>query len=239
MIQDDVFKFSEVLQKSIKLHSFTLQALPAWPFPPHHPSQEHLLPASVQPVLSIETLTTLVLDLPETALYQEVPDSQNIHLCPIIGKLLGTLRVLHLRLPFVCQAALTPPDPIQRLDLESIILNLKITLLSLSGGTSVRPSVDGGNYARDCEPSWQTLPEKMKQSLIVLQTMMKSPKISRLVEDSAQPSRFVVNNLLSGESFEIAESAPWDGDESSMNRQLGNGPGAAVSTANLDQQNYL
>ena len=221
LVNDELFNLSKVLHESTKLHCFTLRAQVLELYSPHDPGQGYLLPANVQPLLSIETLTTLVLDLPDTTLSQGNSSSQNIHLCCIIGKLLGTLHSLHLRLPFICQVALTPPDPNQRLDLESVILNLNISSPELSGRYFGHTGDDGPTCARDCHPSWRSLPKKMKRSLIDLQTMMKAPKTLRLVEHSSRSPHCEATDLLSGENFEIREGAPWDGDRLRMNRGRG------------------
>jgi hypothetical protein len=122
--EDQLVKLATIAKASRRLRNLRIRAegSPCIEGTANH--LDHLQIPTMQAFLSTESLSVLFLDVSSSFSSRSGQLAGDRHVCPAIGAVLGKLRSLQIRMPWICRDVLKPPDPKQRLRLSRVVINL-------------------------------------------------------------------------------------------------------------------
>lgn len=162
---------------------------------------------SIRPVLSVEHLDVLVLDLPGADFGPGRDNEGGFHICPVIGALLHTLRVLHLRVRDICPDALNPRDPKTTLRLCEVIVNLSMRM--------ELPTPIPASHSNLCgSQDYDEFRTKavMQEQAEALACQLSSPKVVRILTHIYIGFETQSLDVLTGKNMTIGDYSEWDED---------------------------
>ncbi|KAF4438781.1 hypothetical protein FACUT_4654 [Fusarium acutatum] len=157
--------------------------------------------STMKTVLSVEHLTSLVMDLPGRILSLKEDRERTCHICPMIGAILHRLLHLRLRMRRICPDALRSRDPTEDLRLNRVVINMDCgkhvpgqTETSLGCSTYYGPGIGKGMF------------QKLKADLGLLSGIFRSRE--KMTEASLAYARlFYLGSSKEDESFDFDEAA--------------------------------
>ncbi|KAH7168085.1 hypothetical protein DER46DRAFT_636257 [Fusarium sp. MPI-SDFR-AT-0072] len=206
-LNDDLARLAIIIQKS---HRLRVLRISAWSSPlpnPFSSLEDYLSLSTMRALLSVESLSVLVLDLPGTSLNSSGQQGDESHICPSIGALLPTLRTLHLRMRRIC------PDVLKTQDLDST-LHLSTVVINLSLLTD-QPSITSAAHAKPCGSQGGGLIQlraDVREQAEALVTRMASPQTMRILTHTLPQFDTRSLDVLTGKTMKLDDDTAWEDD---------------------------
>ena len=206
-LNKDLTQLATVAQQSHRLRTLRIRARSS-PSPESRDISDGCLSLpTMQLFLSVENLSVLVLDLTGSFLNSSRQQGSNCHMCPAIGGVLRSLRILHLRMSTICPDVLKPRDPIKRLQLSVVVINLSLSP-NLPGITSAAHSKNCGTQSGGL----LQLKADIQAQAEELATRMAAPKVMRILTHSLPSFETQSLDVLTGKTMLLDDDMAWDED---------------------------
>ncbi|EPE04021.1 hypothetical protein F503_04869 [Ophiostoma piceae UAMH 11346] len=159
-------------------------------------------------------LEVLVLDITTSLSAPPLPSGDSpapgFHACSVIGSLLPTLRVLHVRMSSICSDVLVPPnaDALDSIRLEEVVVNTSLKETDNLGNLSTYHARLCGHRTTTVRLLWEKLYEKAE----LLAARMQSPKTVRIIKHRLPTFRLISMDVLTGAEMELTDSQAWGAD---------------------------
>ncbi|KAI1108435.1 hypothetical protein F5Y14DRAFT_84266 [Nemania sp. NC0429] len=216
VLNDDLTELAFTAQQSPRLRSMRIRA---WSSPSpdtlEEPERYLSLPA-IKGFLSVKNLSVLVLDLPVSLLNSSREQVTDLHICPAIGALLGTLQTLHLRMCSICPDVLKPQESHNGLRLSNVVINLSL-MTNQPGITFAAHSKRCGSLAGGLLQLEADIQEQAQE----LATRMESPKIMRVLTHSLPRFQTRSFDVLTGKIMTLDDDMAWDEDGETVPEEPG------------------
>lgn len=199
---ENLDRLSALLRKSIRLKSLSIEAKPEMLHSgTRAPRRAYLSMATMQKMISIESVTSLDIDTGGTALSSRRNNS--LHLCDAISLRLPHLRRLRCRACLICPEILRIQPDATYDHLEEVILNL-----SLSGMTPLETAYQ---YPARCnQSSFLNARAALEDRAITLAGRMDQPKMVRLIWHSLPSMQIFAFDAIDGRLSRLKSLDKWD-----------------------------
>lgn len=208
VLDNDLTQLAIIAKESRKLRIIRIQALSErHPLFPHLPRRDYLSLSTIRTLLSVKNLVVLELDLCGTSLVPRKEHRDDFHVCTTIGALLTTLRRLRLRMRSICADALRPQHRDAGLRLSEVLINLSLSNESpmiTSAAHTTQCGSTGGGFLK--------LKADIEAQAEALATLMKSPKIIRILSHSLPRLEMWSLDVLTGRRMILADDMAWEDD---------------------------
>ena len=214
--RDDVLQLSSILQSYKMLKALRISDEGLTDEPDHKFDREcsfHVFNSLVH----LTQLTSLELNLQRTPSTEAFDDWEEIHLCPLLQRLLGSLERLLLRIPSMCPAAFDSPIRGRRLPMKELLVNVSIntcmrrTLLSDYSTVSEM----GKTGSRRCDRKFKR-PDKLtpviERQVASLVSQMHKPKTVRILSCAYPSMETVALDVLTQRRMALSEEADWNAE---------------------------
>ncbi|KAI1818270.1 hypothetical protein GGS20DRAFT_349191 [Poronia punctata] len=209
VLNDDLSQLAITAQRSCRLRTLRIRAWRSAEFFVPGLARDYLLIPTLQSLLSVKRLKVLVLDLSIGVLTSPREDGRDHHICPMVGNLLCSLQILHLRMPSICADAIKPRDEKEMLPLAQVAINLSVSN-NIFGEMPTSHSQHCGSQGE----RWSQLQlraEMLKQAE-VLATRMSSPKTMRIITHSLPSFERHSLDVLTGKTMKLDDGMGWEED---------------------------
>jgi hypothetical protein len=204
---DDLIKLATLMQQACRLRVLQIKAYDIPSGDLLKRPDEFMSLHSIQPALSVEHLDVLVLDVPGAVFDPGWDEWDGLHICPVIGALLHTLQVLHLRVRNICPDALTPRDPKTTLRLREVIVNLSMRMELSKPIPATHSNLCG---SQDYDPIFTQA--VMQEQAEALACQLSSPKVVRILTHIHVGFETQSLDVLTGKNMTIGDYSEWDED---------------------------
>ncbi|KAK5636770.1 hypothetical protein RRF57_012482 [Xylaria bambusicola] len=202
-ISSDLAKLATRAHQSRRLRTLRIRH---WSYGvPEIPFNYYLSLPVLLDLLSLGNLSVLVLDLNGGPYGPRREEEQQLHICTVIGALLSTLRVLHVRMHLICPDALKAPGSNGSLHLHTAVVNMSLNF-SPSGFIF-------NSHSKRCpsgEGNLLQLKTDMQEQAEVLASRMSSPRIVRILTRDNPACEMLSLDILTGKTMVLRYDAPWD-----------------------------
>ena len=181
--------------------------------------RDYLLSQPINGILQLQHLRSLQIDMTGT-FFIDLFDHLQSHVCLSIRALLPTLRQLRCRLTSTCPRILDLPEDSPQLDLEELIINLCIPESADPpiGYAHVPDPPDTQYYLPNvCRKATEdelheNVPKSLKAGLLHVMSLMKNPKIVRLLTPRLNALEMVSFDVKTQRGIVVPPEATWGQD---------------------------